>query len=498
MQAPDVRARAGLNEADALRVLLLRELESATPPQAALWSASDRDWASRAALDAVGRAAGAQQFLVERANQALQRLRPRLPELQAWFARRVWRDSWLVWVIFGSGLVGLAIDSLGNTRHINLLAPPLWGVMVWNVVVYALLLAPAPRLRIARPGWLIRAVQGTFTFSNAAAGHATVLRSLAPAWLRASGPQNAARAAMLLHGASAALALGLIAGLYLRGLVFDYRAAWQSTFLDASSVHAVLSFVLGPAAHLSGIALPDARAVEALRLGAAAGDASAAPWIHLLATSLALLVVLPRLALCAASAWRARRLASRVELPLHEPYFQRLLREQRGEVARVRVVPYAQPPAEPLVTALRALLAQTLGPDVQLSLGATLAFGAEDDATPASLLPTGTTHALLLVDMAATPEAEHHGRSAATLAGAALARGAVALLLVPQAAFVRRFAPTPQRIVERRAAWQALADAAGLPLLALHLDAAHAAADSAELQAALDGAARAAASTVAP
>ena len=52
---------------------------------------------------------------------------------------------------------------------------------------------------------------------------------------------------LLMHALAAALALGLIGGMYLRGLVFDVRAGWQSTFLDAGSVHAFLATALAPA-----------------------------------------------------------------------------------------------------------------------------------------------------------------------------------------------------------------------------------------------------------
>ncbi len=462
-----------MNEADALRVLLLRELESAEPQDAALWSAADRDWATRIAVDAVGRDAGALRFLIERANQALQRCASRLPELQAWLGQRGWRAAWVAWALFGALIVGLGIDSLGSRRHINLLAPPFWGVMAWNLVVYLLLIVRALWKQAAHSGTLIGAVQAALTRAPAAAGKTALLGAFVPVWVRTCLPQNMARAAMLLHALAAALALGLIAGLYLRGLVFDYRAGWQSTFLDPQSVHAVLSIVLAPAVQLTGIGLPDAAALGALRLGVTSGEASAASWIHLLAASLALLVVLPRLLLSLAYAWRARRLAAHVELPLHEPYFQRLLREQRGEVAQVHVLPYAKQPDAHAVEALRALLAQALGKDVQVRVGEGIDFGAEDDATPAHLAPQGTTHALLWFDMTATPEAEHHGRIAAALAGAT-AGGALALLLVDETAFAQRFGGMVQRSVERRAAWQGFADAAALPMLLVSLDPAHA------------------------
>ena len=514
---------SGVDEADARRVLLLREVES-TPQQGALWSAADRAWASRSALDGVGRDASAERFLVARAQQAWQRLLPREPVLQAWLARSGWRAGALGWALLIGAVVGLGIDSLGSSRLINLLAPPLWGVMAWNLVVYALLagraltrLGPTRRdatsatdmpsgpptamdVESARPGPLTRWLYGAITAaawapraaSVAAPGGAAVLRAFAPAWARFSLPQNLARATMLLHGGAGAVALGLIAGLYLRGLVFDYRAGWQSTFLDAATVRAVLSFVLAPAVAVTGIALPDTGAFEALRSAApgAGGSATAAPWIHLLAASLGLIVVLPRLALCLASAWRARWRAAHVRLPLHEPYFQRLLREQRGAAAQVHVLPYAQPPPAQVLVSLQALFGRALGASTSVHFGDPIAFGAEDEVRASQWVPAGTTHAMLLFDMAATPEAEQHGRIAAALAENAAASGAAALLLLDQTAFTRRFAHLPNRIAERRAAWQGLAEAARLTLLGVDFDPARLGQAESGLWAALEAASR--------
>lgn len=491
-----------MNEADARRVLALREIEAA--PAGTLWSAADRDWATRAAVQSVGRQAAAEPFLAERARLALQRVTPRLPALAAALEPSQRRAHVVAgWAVALAVLAGIAIDSLSGTHHINLLAPPLWGVLAWNLVVYALLL-----LRLARPsttGALVRWVQALEARAGAllsrgpdsggarsghaaetapagadriavdtpaARGQAPLLRAVGVAWSHASAAASLARTLALLHALAAALALGLVGGLYLRGLVFDIRAGWQSTFLDADAVHALLSFVLAPAALLSGIELPDLDALGALRTtgaGEAAAQASAAPWIHLLALSVALVVVLPRALLAAWTHARARRLAADVPLALHEPYFQRLLREQRGSVAHVHLVAHAHAPDAAALATLAALLGRVLGPHVELSRAAVVDFGAEDDAAPDQLVPPGTTHALLLVDLTATPEPEHQGRLAQRLAATAATQGATALICIDEAAFLRRFAAWPQRATERRQAWHALAEACGVALVVLNL-----------------------------
>ena len=123
------------------------------------------------------------------------------------------------------------------------------------------------------------------------------LRVASRRWAELSTALTLTRIAALLHVAAAALAIGLLGSMYLRGLVLDYRAGWQSTFLDAADVHRVLAPLLAPASAVTGIAVPDAAAHRAMRLTAPAQPASApaAPWIHLYAATLAMAVVLPRL-----------------------------------------------------------------------------------------------------------------------------------------------------------------------------------------------------------
>ncbi len=267
-------------------------------------------------------------------------------------------------------------------------------------------------------------------------------------------PRAAAQGAAALHLAAAALALGLIAGLYLRGLVLDYRAGWQSTFLDARQVHALLSVALAPASRASGIALPDLAAVQALRLPAGgAASAPAAMWIHLYAWQLGLLVLLPRLALALLAGWRARRLAAHAELPLAEPYFARLLAQRAGRVPRLLLCPYAHRPDPQAVERLRAALAAALGDASDLQAAPAVPHGAEDDAP---LPPADGRTRLALFALGATPEAENHGRFLRRLA-----QTGTVLALVDEAAFRARFGDDAPRLAARRQAWQALAATSG-------------------------------------
>ena len=299
-----------MTEDEARQVLLLQAHESGTVRSSAAqraWTAEDKAWATRQAVATVGDQVGPERFVLARTAVALQRLLPRQPSAQRWLQRRVWHPAWGLLAMVCGFLFGLAVDQLGPPQRVNLLAPAVWAVVVWNVLVYLALTLPSPVAGVR--AWLARWVQRSDDDVSAL-------------WARHAAPLVMNRLTLLLHLAAAALALGLIAGLYLRGLVLDYRAGWQSTFLDAPTVQALLDALLAPARWLTGIAVPD---VAPLQVGPGAdAKATAAPWIHLLAATLGLAVVLPRLVLAVVAGSRAAGLAARFPLPLDTPYFEGL------------------------------------------------------------------------------------------------------------------------------------------------------------------------------
>ncbi|HEY2559663.1 MAG TPA: DUF2868 domain-containing protein [Caldimonas sp.] len=479
-----------MNERHARDVTWLEAFETARPP-APTWSDEDRAWADRVALEAVAAQAPADVFVADRARHALQRLGPREPALERIVGATTWRSGWVRAVALVAFVLGVAADAIGSGQRINLLAPPLWGVLLWNAVVYAVLIV-WPLVRVlrrtpAKRGPIVRATEallhGRRLPRASAAGSATAIRRFASLWLERSGALAALRAETVLHAGAAALALGLVVGIYARGLVLDYRVVWESTLLDPSAAHAVVTTAFGPAARLAAIALPDETAFAALR--ATRGDtvvgAPAAPWIHLIALTLLGAVVLPRTLLalgCAAiAAARTRRFA----LSLDAPYFQRLLRLRKGGPARVSVHPYGIAPTPQATLGLRALLAAALGPQLALEFAPTVAFGREDDAAPA--VDPAATQVVALFDLGATPELENQGRFLRALLTAAPG-GAVVATVVDATAFSRRFAAVGARVAERRDAWRAWGDAVGAAAVVIALEDADAAAAEAELQAA--------------
>lgn len=482
-----------MDERRAREVTLLESLELADPPHEA-WLEDDRAWADRVARESwrgqaeaarggrAARRATLEGFAAERARHALHRLGDREPRLVRALlppGATAWRSGALLVALVVAFALGVAADAIGASRHVNLLAPPFWGVLGWNLVVYVLLVA-WPLVRVARGRRAASA--GPFgRWAETWAGHrprtswaarGPVVHAFATRWSARTRGLSMLRGETLLHAGAAALALGLIAGLYARGLVLDYRAVWESTLLDAERAHALVATAFAPAAWLTGIAPPElasASAFAALRTeaGQAGGGAPAAPWLHLMATTLALGVVLPRVLLalgCAlAAGWRSRHVA----LPLDAPYYRRLAALVGGRAARIDVRPYAMTPTPQVTLALQALAAAAFEPLERYAVAPGVPFG--EDEGPLAPDP-GATQVLALFDLAATPEPEHHGRFLERLR-AALPEGATLHVLVDGSAFVRRFAGMPERLAERRAAWTRFAQAAGQPLAIVDLGA---------------------------
>src|SRR4051812_43990136 len=118
-----------MNERQAREVTLLEAFETAQPAPAS-WGADDRAWADRVAVEAAGAPAPAGAVIATRAGHALQRLGGREPALVRGQARPAWHAGAIVAigiVAFGLGVLG---DALAGGQRINLLAPPLWGVLL--------------------------------------------------------------------------------------------------------------------------------------------------------------------------------------------------------------------------------------------------------------------------------------------------------------------------------------------------------------------------------
>jgi hypothetical protein len=307
-----------------------------------------------------------------------------LDDERAWFARRARyllgqplagarpllhvRDALapgLGWNLALPGLLGLASNALGPHEQIHVLYNPIVGLVAWSLAVYlglaVLALRPQrlptpslPELRVpelslprSQGGFLaralrraaarlwLRALRSSATAREQAGAFVKVGTRFFELWERAARPWFALRTSRILHLGALGLALGAIAGMYVRGLFFEYEMVWRSTFVrDPESVARLLAALLGPACALLGRPAPGVP--EAAALLAPGGD-PAEPWIHALAVTAGLAVVLPRALLAARASWKLRRVGPTLALDLDTPYFAAVLGEARAiQVGRVK------------------------------------------------------------------------------------------------------------------------------------------------------------------
>jgi hypothetical protein len=312
--------------------------------------------------------------------------------------------------------------------------------------------------------------------TRASAALADALAAFSKDWLRLGAPLHAARIRALLHLSAALLALGAVAGMYLRGLGFEFLAGWESTFLAEHAVHRWLTVVLGPAAALTGSELPSVDQIAALRWSPVQPGENAARWLHLYAVSAALVIVLPRLALAAWSAARARGLARSFPFDAaRDPWWRRLARPPGGRAGVVRVLPYSHLPSVQAVEGVVRALGSATGDELRSELDEPLPYGADDAVLERAVGAARGDWFVLLFSAAATPEHEIHAAAADRIARA-LARhadGGSLLVIVDESGYRSRLsgqAGAAGRLDARRAAWMRVLGAAGVQAAAVDLE----------------------------
>jgi hypothetical protein len=412
-----------MNEQVARNVVLVRAIETADTRREIL-SDDDRMYASRSARELAqwqaadsGSAVTIEQFLQQRSEQILKRLAERTPAFGSFLQRRALLPSLSV-VLPVLGLVaGAVADRIADPHRVDLLSAPLLLIIAWNLLVYLILivwqLLPARETGWARPGMLRRLSVGKAALPRKLpAVLAEALTRFMAEWSRLGSKLARARLGRAVHLAAAAFALGAILSLYARGLLVQYVAGWESTFLEARQVHQILSTLFAPALFvfpLQGFSLAD---IEALRFTQTVSREGGARWVHLYAASLLLLVIMPRTLLALLATWRARRLARSFPIDLDEPYFRKLA-DKFGAAgpAVLRVLPYSFTVDEARYKGLAAISVATLGEQARLMLRPSCPYGMDPEETlqDVDLGDPGVALTAALFNLASTPEKENHG-----------------------------------------------------------------------------------------
>ena len=425
-----------MNERAARDVLLVRAIENADA-QRDILSEDDRTHASASALalaqwDAASnkKAPTRSQYLHKRAGLILKRIEERVPAFGSVARRKGAVASIAAMLPLVGLLVGALLDRISDPHRVDLLSAPLLGIIAWNWVVYSMLLfglaaSVFQRTKVQNP-WVARLMRLKVP----------VLGSLPPPlaagialfdaeWLRASAPLMRARLLRALHFSAAAFALGAIISLYARGLLSQYRAGWESTFLDAPQVFAALSLLFWPAMklfQLPGFSLAE---VQALQLAQTDSNNNAgAQWVHLYAATLMLWAMLPRLVLAGAAGWREKSLTKRFPIDLGQPYFRQLLPKTGPDLPAVlRVFPYSFTLDETRDKGLATVAKMLLGDKARVMLRPSTDYGHEAEGTTNSAVDgEEVTRTVVLFNLNATPEPENHGAFLARFVKQGMAR----------------------------------------------------------------------------
>ncbi len=318
----------------ALQALLLIHAIEQTDLAGDAVSHDDRAQASREAAD--GRplppATNAPQingdterFLVRRADALLARLRVRSPGVDRVLAAGAGATSLDRTILLLGFILGVAI-AFADGGRIHIFAYPLIGLLLWNLIVYVILIvrtvrspgqrglaadsaAGRPTAAIPRDGffrrWLARLYANrVHARIDALIAHsigfnaplAPGLRRFAADWCEVGRPVFRERVRRLLHLAGILAAAGLMAGYDFRGWILRQAAGWSTTIFGPSSAHTALVTLYGAASGVSGVRIPSAQDLLALAWTShTTGGGPAGQWLYLIDWTALLYVVLPRL-----------------------------------------------------------------------------------------------------------------------------------------------------------------------------------------------------------
>ncbi len=324
-------------------VLLVHAIEQTDLGGDAL-SHEDRAHASREAADgsslpAAGVPAAqlngeSERFLARRADALLARLRVRSPGVDRVLAVASAPTGLDRAILLLGLLLGFAAAFADGAR-IDIFAYPLIVLVLWNLLVYIILIVRTfrPPGRVGR----IASIAGVADVTNAAAvgGEVMALRKdgfirrwlagmyanrvrariealithsigfnapLAPGlrrfaadWGELGRPLFRERSRRLLHLAAILCGVGLMAGYGLRGWVLRRVAGWGATVLGPVSAHTALVTLYGAASAVSGVPIPSAQSIQTLAwTSPASGGGPPGQWLYLIDWTVLIYIVAPR------------------------------------------------------------------------------------------------------------------------------------------------------------------------------------------------------------
>ena len=291
------------------------------------------DEASLLVLTASHDAKGMAWVMARRADILIARVQSQHPALVTSLGKPLFSRA-IFFTPMAALVLGVGADRVANPHRVDVLSAPILVILAWNLVVYAVLLASF--FRHAGPladGFFMRWRQrfqswsGGFGRQTEASPATRASAAFMRLWQPATAALNAQRLITVMHIAAGAWALGIVLSLLGRGLFVAYGVGWESTWLDAAQVHFVLKVLFAPLVALLPLNTFTLDDIARLQVGTGSGGqvADGQRWALMYAGLLALVVIMPRLALAAWAAMRSRRLSQQIRIDLDDPYFQRII-----------------------------------------------------------------------------------------------------------------------------------------------------------------------------
>ena len=442
------------------------------------WTSADAEAASLRAAHTVGESADAVKLLTERAKVVLRTASERGTNTAISTKARLPQFFSPLFVLLAF-VLGALTDRIASPEHIvNLLSPPYWGVILWNLVVYIALFCCAIGLvgtgtnRFALPLRSLNAfVQKTSYGTLRRSGFKSHFYS---EWSSFVAPLIRMNVARTLHFAALFFALGIIVSLLVRGFGTSYWAGWESTWLAESpeSVKAFIDYTYGLIPAVGPLpSMPDLAQIVAMRadrLPYLETPASAAPWLIRMMLLMGVVVIVPRLIFACFDTWRMGRFKTQTSLSIDSPYYANILVQCAQDAVLGNLLIITSSVNRPLRDQTTSILCKHWG-NAEDSTVKSVDFDDEESSIPA--VPSGPRNPIVLIwfDGIETPEEEVHGAVIERLRQAYESNSsAVFAALLDMKEFAQRFSSMPARIKERQEAWEALSNALQLKLFVLH------------------------------
>lgn len=241
-------------------------------------------------------------FLIRRAEILLAGLRSRSPGIDRVLKLAGGATPFDRGVLFGALALGAVLSFLDRGRGIDIFALPLSFLILWSLLIYASLWRRGPPRITWFAKFYARSARRHLDDFLAHSSHfnaplAPGLTRFVGDWWNIAPPLLAVRARRLLHLGAVLVAVGFIAGDYIRAEFLRADAGWYGgAFLGPATAHALLTLLYWPALVISGIDTPSTEVIRQLCwTSAQTGGGEATFWIHLMAWIAGVYIVFPRL-----------------------------------------------------------------------------------------------------------------------------------------------------------------------------------------------------------